>query len=321
MEIKLPKKAKLFYDYMRDGATQTLLLEFAACRRRAELAYVEGWSTEHSSNAMTFGTLFHGCLEALYHNCTGKPKPTNEALKLIIHKVLNNFRLVVEKERFWSLEDAESNELNKAFLYMLLPLYVQKYWKPDSEKKWVRNETVFKQTFRGLPMTGKFDRVAENKHKEIWVYETKTKSRIDPTLQDRLSFDFQSNYYILNVWLELGRFPTGFVYDMIQRPGQRQGMKESLKDFVGRVADTVDDSYFQRIVVTRTKQEFEQWLEQDLDPLIGEFMLWRRGALPTYRNAASCETRYGACKFLKVCGLGTYTGLYKRKVLFPELAD
>jgi len=314
-------RPKLF-DHLRDGVTQSLLLEFAACRRRAQLSYIKGYSSEYSSDALAFGSLFHGALEHLYNNQHLLSQLPKAWLKETWRHIYHDYRQETERVRHWSEEDETKCNLHKAYLYLLLPVYFKKYWPQDRTKEWVKNEVVFKNVwkFNGLPFTGKFDRVARNQHGEIWVYETKTKSRIDPTLQDRLSFDFQSNFYMFNYWLETRVYPKGFVYDVIQRPQHRMGMKEDLPGFIKRVGEAIDDTFFQRITVTRTQQELIDWVNNDLTPLTQEFLDWRAGKLATYRNAASCETRYGACKFLKVCGLKDYRGLVRRTVLFPELA-
>lgn len=322
MNITLPRiKAPSFFN-LKDGVTQSMLMEFAACRKRAKLSYLEGWTSEYTSNAITFGSMFHACLEYLYNRAAFfiDDKRIQEYIVAAIKYVSRQYRAEIELERHWTIEDEEALNLNAAYLHILLPKYFKLYWKKDREHKVLKNESLFKNTFQNrIRFTGKFDRVLLNKHKEVWLYETKTKSRIDPQIQDRLSFDFQSNFYILNLLLEMGVFAKGFVYDIIRRPEHRIGQKESLQAFIKRVKGAVTSEYFQRVRVERTRDEFDSWVRNDLQPLVDEFLDWYKGEIPTYRNASACETRYGACKFLKVCGLNSYHGLFKRKHLFPEL--
>jgi hypothetical protein len=313
---------KFLYDLRKNGVTQSMLMEFAACRTRAKLGYLQRWTSEFNSNALTFGSMFHGSLEHVYTHWKKPETPTRKWLTLVAAGEAEKHEEEVRKERHWTEDDEQNKQLNLGYLTILLPEYFRKWWPMDSKRTFIKNEVVFHNTWRGLvTMTGKYDRVFENTNKELWILETKTKSRIEPSLQDRLSFDFQANFYILNLLLELDRFPEGFIYDVVQRPQQRMGKNETLQTFVQRVKDSVSPDYFQRIVVTRTKKEFNEWVIKDFTPLMTEFLYWIEKKLPTYRNPSACETRYGACKFLKVCGLGSYQGLYKRKVLFPELTS
>ena len=321
MILTLPKK---FFNLKKDGVTQSMLMEFAACRRKMQLAYQEGWTSEYSSNALTFGSMFHGCLEYLYNRQQFflEENKVDEYIKAAIKFVSSQHREATTNLRHWTIEDEDSLELNKGYLYILLPKYFKRYWHQDRDKKVLKNEELFKNSWQNrIVFTGKFDRVFKNTHNEMWLYETKTKSRIEASLQDRLSFDFQANFYILNLLLSTGVFAKGFVYDVIRRPEHRMGKNEALPGFIKRVRKAVTPDYFQRITVTRTRQEFDEWVAKDLTPIVNEFLDWYKGVLPTYRNPSACETRYGACKFIKICGMNNYHGLYKRKILFPELVE
>lgn len=310
-----------YWDLKTHGVSQGMLMEFLACRKRAELSYKEGWTPSGTSNALTFGELFHSALESVYKHIKARKNVNNSVyLENVAKFVLKEYKERINKERVWTVEDEQDHQMNAGYLHILLPAYIHNYLKKDEKQEWLIVEDEFqnrfeietKDFFADPVLKGRYDQVYRNRHGEVWIKEIKTKSRIDPTIQDRLSFDFQTMFYILNYWLEFKIMPAGFVYDIIQRPGLRKGAAESLERFMGRVKSDVDSSYFQRIRMSLTKADLDKWIENDFNPIIREFYDWATGSLPTYRNPASCETRYGVCKFLRVCGLKDFTGLYRK---------
>lgn len=326
MKFKIKKVIPVLWDLERDGVSQSFLMEFLSCRQKAHYAYREGWSSVGTSNAITFGSLFHGCLESIYrHLRAGKEANSPEYITNIITSELTKFKEDTEKERIWTLEDTENHMINEGYLRIILPKYVNRWYNTDKESKWLLVEDEFNQLINiddfSIRMRGKFDRVARNKNKEIWVYETKTKSIIDPSIQDRLSFDPQVMIYTFNYETQYKAMPTGFVYDMIKRPGLRKGSQETMQKFMERVKKAVDEDYLFRIRMPIDLKQYTFWKEKELKPMLQEFTAWAKGTLPTYRNPASCDTRYGTCRMVRLCGMKDSSGLYQRKILFPELND
>lgn len=299
------------------GVSQGMLMEFLACRERARLGYIEGYTPMGTSNALTFGELFHSTLEGVYkHIKEGKDVTNPKYLESAVRSTLEEYKERINSERVWTPEDEQNHQLNTGYLLILVPAYVKKYFEKDSKQKWLIVEDDFKNKYSidGMDaiLKGRYDQAYQNKHGEVWIKEMKTKGRIDPTIQDRLSFDFQAMFYILNYWLEFQVVPTGFVYDIILRPTLRQKKNENLKSFIERVRRDVDDSYFMRIRMHITPKELDEWVKKDFKPILRDFLTWANGKSETYRNPASCETRYGACKYLRVCGLKDFGGLYRR---------
>ena len=310
-DIHLDNVKDQLWDLERDGLTQSMLLEFLACRKRADLGYRQGWSSLTTSNAITFGTLFHACLEKYY-------QAKDSDIPKLITDCLQEYKESVTKERQWTVEDAENHALNEGFIRSVLPKYVDNYKDKDAGKQYSFVEKEFNVEIMGIRCRGKMDRVETNKDGAIWVVDTKTKSRIDPNIQDRLSYDPQVMLYILAYQTITGKLPAGFMLDIIQRPALRRGKEETLQHFVERVKKDVDESYFARIQWRLDPKEFEVWKEE-FRQMVQEFKAWAEGRSATYRNPASCETRYGTCKFVKVCGLGLYDGLVKKTKVFSEL--
>lgn len=302
---------------LKEGATQSMLSEFLACRERARLSYKEGWTSVITSNAITFGSLFHNCVENVYRCFQLKIKPEGINVSSTIDNVLTKFK---KDASIWTPDDENNHLLNTGYLKSVFTAYCDHYLKKDSKTTWFNVEEEFDVVLEDVRFRGKFDRLQVNKYGEIWVWDTKTKGRIDPTIQDKLSFDLQMMVYILAYEKQSGKLPTGFVYDIIQRPQLRKGASETLKHFMDRVKGDVDETYFHRIRMRLDPEEFKRWKEE-FKQIVVEFKAWAEGKLPTYRNPASCETRYGACRFLKVCGMKDYIGLHKKEKVFSELEN
>ena len=292
---------------LSDGITQGFIAQWLACKESARLAYKEGWSSTQTSNSLTFGTLMHNCLEDWY-----------KAKKYDILTVLDNYKHEITNERLWTPEDEQMLQLNQGYLEALLPAYFKLYENKDVKRKYLAVEREFQNQWTGnIYLRGKIDIVYET-NGEVWIMDHKTKYSFDDQMETKLSFDLQGMFYILNYWLETGVLVKGFVQNMIQRPRLRQGKDETLKHFIERVKGDVDESYFKRIQVTITKEEFDAWYVE-FKAIMDEICGWAAGLLPNYKNPSACETKYGACRFLKVCGLKDFVGLYKRKQVYPEL--
>ena len=126
-------------------------------------------------------------------------------------------------------------------------------------------------------------------------------------------------FYLVNDWLTSGVFAKGIVYDIIQKPALRQGVNETLKHFIDRCKGDVDDSYFLRIKVPISEEKIKYWYEHDLKYIMRDFHAWATGITASYKNPTQCETRYGMCKYIKVCGMKDFSGLQKKTKVFSEL--
>lgn len=304
---------------LSDGLTQSFLNEWLACKERAHLSYRLGYSSTSTSNALTFGSLFHTCLERYYNHLKLEIRPEKIDVQSLLKNVLTDFKKEQLKEKMWTPFEEENFILNQGYLEILFPAYLNKHLKKDLDLKWAVIEEQFDTKINEVRLIGKYDRVAVNKNNETWLFETKTKSIIDPNIQDRLSFDLQVMVYILTYQAQFKNKPVGFVYDIIKRPSLRKGKNETLKHFLDRLRGDVDDSYFMRIRMKIDQKEFDRWKEEFFQ-MLTEFKEWAKGG-KYYRNPAACETRYGTCRMIRLCGLKDDTGLYKREKCFPELQE
>lgn len=324
--MKTPQDVvKGFYDIKRDGITQGLLENWMSCRAKA-LWFLKGFVLKNPSFPLTHGSITHGVLELAYEDVRlGKLKtfPSKQQSMVYIKRI--------EKE--WHKENphAEKKALEFAELSLMvceatMPAYFE-YWHKDIKNMvWEKIEGNFATPFtlpdgRKTILRGAMDGVFKNPKR--WLFETKTKGRIDETsLVDYLPFELQVNFYIMNLILQGGDIPRGVLYNIIRRTGLRQGVKESITQFAKRVASDIlarPDEYFIRMEVAIGKDEIE-FFKRECTGMITDFYNWFEGKVPHYRHTGHCETKYGRCEYL-TAETGSMHPYEKRKTVFRELED
>ena len=296
-----------FYDYRRDGISQSILAGFLKCRRYADL-HLKGYeSKRQDSFALAFGTFAHEVLDRLYSR--GKlPKP--RIVKLYVNRVRNKLKI--------------NNPEMVGTLKVLLPEYF-KHWSKDFDKrKWVELEGEFANDFLGVKklLRGKRDAVFTI-NKKLWLLERKTKSRVEEgQITATLNIDLQVLFYLYNLGLETKKTPQGVIYDVIRRPGLRKRVGESPNAFFKRIRADIrkrPDWYFKRFECPISQDELQTFYVE-LKYLIKEFMAWQDGKRKTYKNPTSCINVYGMCKFIPICSNGDFSSFQKRKAVHNELS-
>jgi hypothetical protein len=326
------EEKEIFYDPKRDGVTFSLLSTFLDCREKARL-YLNGWTPQSSSMALTFGSIVHKIDEWVRDDIrsgTLKEVPSTDHINSLISKV----------ESVWHKDnprhgprELEHLELSLLLVEGVLPKYFKYWYKDFSELKWELVEGMFKipislqdreenkyKTF----IRGKIDGSFRLKKGGPWLFETKTKSRIDEEiLSDILPYDMQANIY-LSALKRLGKeSPSGLLYNIIRRPSLRQRKSESIKSFADRVAEDVSlrpDWYFVRMEMSIDKEEIIRF-EHELEDLITDFLMWWSGKSGHYKNTNHCQNKFGLCPFVGICLRNDKSGYFKRKTVFRELQE
>jgi len=340
--MKIKAAPVKFYDPTRDGVTFSLLNTFKNCREKAKNV-LEGWTTDKTTLAITFGNLCHEALQRIYTDrrnevFTGRPSDAYVGMQL------DDLEVLWKRENPRAdTEDLECLETAMLLLHAVLPHYF-KHWKSDfTDKRWERLESEFnvpilvggfvnrhgqwcetpksyKSVKRGK-MDGSYRAGSKNR---IRLFETKTRGRInDDTTGQILPFEMQVNIYLgALVHLE-AEHPSGVLYNMIRKPLLRVKKNESLAQFAARVSADVaarPDWYFVRLQMDVSKAEIKAGM-MDIEGVMADFLAWWNGDAPHYKNSSECETFYGPCPFLKKCSSGDTTGLYIRKKVFRELDE
>lgn len=160
--------------------------------------------------------------------------------------------------------------------------------------------------------------------KKLYVHETKTRGRIDEDgISANLDRDMQSMLYCWGI-IHDHRFMKhnfgGYLYDVIKKPGIRQGMKESDQDYVKRAQDVVDskgNDHHKRWYHDLTIDAVEKWATTVLDPILRELYEWwwllqnepKIARLYHFYDPGSVYTKYGRSDFFKLITSGDTTGL------------
>jgi hypothetical protein len=133
-------------------------------------------------------------------------------------------------------------------------------------------------------------------------------------------FDAQNLFYLQNTIEGDKLIMAGVLYNLIRRPGLKQGKDETWPSFLTRVRKDVNDRpdhYFMRFELSYPV-EVLTWYRKELAWQLNEFGLWQQGKIHTLHNQKACR-RKGSCSFLRACAQRTMAGYTRRDKMFPEL--
>lgn len=322
--------------------TQSVLQEFLICPERAQLAVKMGLTSGQTSGPVSFGDIVHKALDTIYGTWMTwvrekemPPGGLEQWLTSVVPNVLTDIE--IDKQRILAEEvlagsDAyEALEESIGIANVVLRHYVRRWAEDFSDMHWHALEQVFDVPYLtqkrlgidrpNIRRRGKIDGVPEIRGK-IWLFETKTKARIDDlAIVDKLGYEFQVNFY-MDVMRELyGVQPQGVIYNLIRRPQLKRKQKESIAEFCDRVDGDIgerQDFYFLRYHAAVEKSELRRWREQ-FNSIMRLFIMWYEEEFH-YRNSAACNGMMGVCKFIKICAHDDLTGFYKRAQIFNELS-
>lgn len=327
------------WDFYRDGVTQSFISGWLTCREKARLDMVNGLRQVRGADAFSYGTLTHEALEVLY--APGR-QPTGPEMDAAMKTALAN----VLKENPRATADTLNKVTEQAKVVRVVVEAYFKFWHKDfKEIAWVAREKEFKHAYK-LPsgrmtfVRGKRDGDfrAGKTAPRLFLFETKTKSRLDEdNLMDWLPLDLQTNLYFWAMKQDYGETPAGVKYNVLRKPGLRQGVSETFDAFLKRIVKDVakePEKYFHRYDVAVLAEEIGAW-EIGFAEVMRDIEAWWNGialtfkvptSLPVvapsgghYMNPTACIGKYGACEFLKLCGRGEKTGLFQRETPFNEL--
>lgn len=262
------------------GVTYSLLSRYLTCRRRAEIRLMDGLRAADSfSVPIQYGNLWH-VMEETWAQTRDLVK-TIEALHHYGRELCLQYRLQ---------QDAVANWVGIACT--LFPVYLD-YWKNHPDVK-NRTPLLQEQTFdvsyvlpsdREVRLRGKWDSndlVGKGENRQIWLQENKTKGRIDEVqLKRNLTFDLQTMMYLTALSQDTGikvledakeRYPiAGVRYNVIKRPAQYQGKKETPEGFLERLKGIVKESpkgFFMRWHVLVLPEDVLRFRYECLDPIL-----------------------------------------------------
>lgn len=297
------------------GITQSLLKRWMCCRQKAAF-YLDGWSEPGGgSSALRIGNFCHDGLEFLYTERIENAITKNDA-----HTLLDQFtEQWVDDQLTDGVASAADLEEDVDVGSTMMGGYID-YWgdKDFDGREWVSLESEFALEWRGHILRGKRDGLFRDEDGNLWLLETKTRSRVP----DRLDLNLQNLFYITATEAELNQPVEGVLYNLLKRPSIRQRQGETWIEYIDRFASDIPERpefYYDRnelVYSADVKQEFRMDLERKLNA----FVEWRQNPSHHYRNEAHCTEGY-QCPFYNACASGSMAGYVQDETLFHELEE
>lgn len=335
------------------GVTYSLLCKFLNCRDRFKALVVHGYKTKDEwKSTFGFGNMWH-CAEEAHAGEKDWEAPLRDHTQAMCAKYPFQQEEIVK----WA-----------EIAHTMFPIYIE-HWKkhPDVKSRTpLLEEQVFDVPYklpngRVVRLRGKWDSVDyvhDAEMRGIWNQDNKTKSEIDTVKQERqLKFDLQDMIYITALradapdsryrsWMDdkLSRIIKtseirGTRRNVIKRPRQYQGKKETVDDFHTRLEKIVREEpteFFARWNTEMTERDIAFFKRTCLDPILMQLCLWydvvvlgKKIKLDEVPAALLHYTHpYGVYDVLKEGGVGdldsyvltgSTIGLRRVKTLFEEL--
>jgi len=333
---------------LEDGLTYSSLSRWLRCREQFVLSVMEGWTPKRISTPLTFGTMFHLCLELQFLSPELTPDQITGIATSHVHKSLSA-RGALPKE------DRDKVAQVKGMITVLFPAYIE-YWQwRDEDLEWIERECRFQfnHTVRRysprvegssavrdskdtvVPLRGMRDGAFRDNLGNLFLFETKTKSKIDESvLTGTLRQDFQTLLYCYSLMVEHGECPLGVLYNIVRRPSQKFGAKDTMGSFLSRIKKDVDkrpEHYFLRYNIQLTKEDIATFIRCTLDPMLRSFLDWyetissdhmqRFESQLHFMNPNALVDQYGKCDLFDLLVREARALYYCRREPFPELAE
>ncbi len=321
----------------RHGLTQGAVGTFLTCPEKFRLAIQYGLTTKWDAwnTPIEFGNVYHEVMADTLRIVSKFPgnlrKP--DVLIDVSEELFATYQARKEQEIIANSINAEENlgaaRMDIAQAQILLRHYFRLWATDFGDFEWVALEKEFKvptticvdeqDTF--FPLRGKMDGIYLANNGRHWLFETKTKGRIDDQVMiDRLPYEFQVQLYLKALAIEQKTVPAGVLYNLIRRPLLRQKQSEDLDEFLYRIDLDVGirpEWYFLRYEYAFSEQEMNRWWEEFVT-LLQQFVRWDRGEYH-YRNSNACGTNFGACEFVPICSRNDFSRYSQNRRVFREL--
>jgi hypothetical protein len=318
------------WDLYEDGVSYSALSKFINDRERFRIRAVEGLSPGGSSEALEFGNIFHNLLEWYSEGI--------KSLSTLQRRMARYLR-----------ENGSSRETVTManIVFEVFSMYTD-YW-DDSDKLFFEQENKFRihvpvLTGQSVPINGRRDAAYRDAStKTVYLMENKTKAQIDHVwLESALPFNLQTMIYCYSLMKDYKEKPAGVLYNVIRRPGLRQKVKETDRDFLKRVRDDIEgrpEHYFVRHRVDFAPNDLDNFVVRVLQPLLDQVALWWESIKHdpfnpwTLSDGSRNPHHYvrpfgvydqmanGKGDYFDYVTRGSRVGLVEVDTLFPELAD
>lgn len=276
---------------LEDGVTYSILSKFSNCRQRFHIGKVQGWKPKSFNYPLEFGNIFHLLSEAQDMGYGAE----------VFTAISNNYINTKIDEGSATSDEIRDLSILAGVADITFRKYLD-YWKKNhsftldikgKEKRvyekdfnWRGKEEAFDLQYRMLNgrmvrIRGKIDGMFDIRKitKGNWLFETKTKGKIDTTLiSEGLHKDLQTGMYMTAMeMLDRGVTPRGVIYNVIRRTQLKPRKNEKAVDFVQRVEEDIDkrpEWYFMRWIREITPDELSMFKIRQFEPQLHQITTW-----------------------------------------------
>jgi len=314
------------YNPLKHGVSYSMLADFQECRQRARFR-ATGVKLKTIPLPLVFGTVVHEILD-LAHTGIAEGEITKvPGVKRVEFWTKKAEDVWIKQNPHASAKSLQNLELSLAYAEAVMPSYFKFHRKTLFKMRWDDSltEQFHKFPFRiagytEVPILVKMDAAfwrstrsikTKKAFKRLWLFETKTGSRIDEAeIVDLLPMSLQQNIYLIALERITGKKPRGVVRNFVRRPGLYRRKDEKLVSFKKRIIEDVEkrpEFYFKRFQLLASDEELEK-CKSDLQGALLAFIAWWEGKTVHYRSTNACKGQYGFCNYHPICARDDWTG-------------
>jgi len=281
---------------------------FARCPRYFYYWFVRNWVSKGFSQALLLGSLFHQALDLFYSGYEVK-----EVIKIIRSDIDDKY-----DQESMSSQDVAILELCENVVFGMVSGYARVYEKDRALWKVLGvPEDVYKVYIEVpgtpvIPTFGTLDLVAQNKRREVWVWDHKTTTQLSMATLNAYAIRLQFGIYPYLVMRTFGKTPQGLMLNLVRKPTKSLKRNQTYPEYVKELR--VDYSEREEFYY---KREYFRWSKKRIDTALADWHFWVKLIFQMMdrpdkvlldpkcwaRNDTACLD-YGGCPYVPLCKLG-----------------
>ncbi len=305
------------YDPRIHGVRQSTLNRWLICRESARLSTCQCWRRIGLKEPTTYGSIMHECISISnkkYHDYS--LEGVLKEVPAIVDDAVKSYKEVIKLEgAFLTTEDQDMIERSSRLIEYFFQEYLIRWWHDDHQRTWIKIEDKFQVPFKmsdgaTVFLAGTYDGAFKPPTSDaIWLFETKNKRTWDgEKLSCTLPYDLQVACYLTALKRTENKVPVGCLYNILRRPGEKIGKKETLDDFAKRVTENIrsdQHKYFERISLRFTRSEV-LLMEKRVEAIVQEYWDWWKKygkgmEHDPLMNTGACDLPQRTCDMLPLC--------------------
>lgn len=281
----------LEYSLEETGITQSMIIKYFKCRRKWFLG-LNRVKPLAIKRTFDFGNIVHEVLEkaATQQNLIDTP----EKSKSFVTACIDSF--VLEKAKQGII--IENQEIAKAGVTLINFL---RYTDIVQKRKYLYVEKELKRSFnigasRPVKLLGKLDGAISDDNNTQSLCEYKTKQKFVDSFFERLTYDFQSQFYSY-----LDPKLSGVRYLIIRKSQMSSKFPDKLIEKIQTDIDLDPNKYFKEYYINyslKDRERFEYELRGKLRAISSTLMT--RNTMNVFKEQTACSG-FGDCPFIDIC--------------------